>query len=130
MTYPLHAGMAVAPLRAASEISLTDVVTFIGTQRVRQPNGEYLELPAPRDPVSGWLGALGAKEAQIAAAAGIEAQWTLHLPIGTAVRPGMTARVERQTDDEDWTKTIKVTGVDLPNGVHLTCTAVDVALNQ
>jgi hypothetical protein len=131
VTSPLHPTLALAPLRAVSEASLTDVGIIRSITKTRIPTtGEYQETPNESFPVACSLRVIGAAQAEIAAAKGIEAQFLLDFPIGTAVVPGNTVTVYRSTTDEQWSRTVKVTGVDLPNGIHVTCTAVDTALNQ
>lgn len=132
MTVPLFPPMAVAPLKAVSRLGMTDRVTLHEAQDTETGHGaERTELdPLDTGPFPGLMVPVSAAAAEKAAARGIVAQWVLQLPVGTLVKPGLTATVERATVDETWTREIEITGVEPPLGVHVHCTAVDVLLNQ
>lgn len=130
MPFPLLPSGSLRTQRGVSEAELTDVVTLHRTVKTKLPTNEYSTAVVDSDPVLGLLLPMGAAAAERAAAQGVAAKWSLFLPNGTVAKPGWTATVERQGDDEQWTRDVSLTSVEVSGGVHLTCTAVDVALNQ
>lgn len=131
MTSPLFPPLALAPLRGVVEFDLTDVVTLHQAQEHEAGHGaETVEdVPLDTGPFKGLLLPVSSGAAERAAAKGVAATYVLQLPVGTVVKPGMTATVVRDTADEVWTREIDVTGVELPRSVFIACTAVDMPLN-
>lgn len=132
MVGPLLPLEALAPLRAIVEFDLTDAVTLSEAQEVDLGHGGETEPGPPliTGPFRGLLLPAGADVRAEAAARGVDAGYVLQLPLRTAVKPGLTATVTRATVNETWTRTVEITGVELPRDVYRVCTAVDVLLNQ
>lgn len=144
MPYPLHPPSAVRTQRVISEVELTDEVTLHEVVSQRAGHGaEYEDAPTVHSgPFPGLLANPTPQLLEQAQAQGIAVRWVLLLPSditvtparpespATTVRPGLTATVTRATDQEEWTREVEITGVDVSGGVHLTCTAVDLLLNQ
>lgn len=129
---PLHGPQALGRLQVTAEAGMTDTVTLHQAKAHDVGHGGETEDDPPLDtgPFDGLLLPASAIVKDQAAARGIAATYLLQLPIGTVAKPGMTATVVRESDAEDWTREIEVTGVELPADVFVVCTAVDVPLNQ
>ncbi len=128
---PLFDDLDLAELRDVVESDLTDVVTLLEAQMQDLGHGgETGDLPPiTTGPFAGLLLPATDQVKEQAAARGIAATYVLQLPIGPAVRPGLTATVVRYTVNESWTRSIAITGVELPRDVCIVCTAVDVPLD-
>lgn len=116
-------------LRAISTAGMGHTARQVKPNAQRQPLGEYSKSPTLGAPVCCHLKVLGSTLAEVAAARGIEAQWSLKVPADTVIPAGSVWRV---TDDcGSWTETVRITGDLVKHGrVMRLVGAVDTTLDK
>ena len=128
---PLHPELTFLDARAISEAGLRHTAQLATTVTVRLPNGEEYTTTTWGTAIPCRLKVIGTRVAQIAAAQGVEAQWSLVFEQMQDVVIGQQAMVRGATDGVDWQRLVEITAdLGLAGRIHRQTTAVDVDLDQ
>jgi hypothetical protein len=131
MSMPLHPELTFADSRAISEAGLRHTAQLGTVTTVRQPNGEEVQTWTFSDPIPCRMKVIGTRQAQIAAAQGVKAQWSLVFKSNQTIGIGQKVVVSGERDGVIWARTVEITAdLGLTGRVHRQTTAIDVELNQ
>lgn len=131
MTIPLHPEYTFLESRAISEAGLRHTGQLGTTVVVRWPNGEETQTVEFADPIPCRMRVIGTRTAEIAAAQGVKAQWSLVFKQAVDVTIGQQVIVRGDTDGTEWQRLVEVTAdLGLAGRIHRLTTAVDVDLDQ
>lgn len=128
---PLHPEYTFLDSRAISEAGLRHTAQLGTTVTVRWDNGEETTTIEFGPEVPCRLTVLGTRQAEIAAAQGVKAQWNVVFEQGTDVVIGQQAMIRGETDGAEWQRLVEITAdLGLAGRVHRLTTATDLELNQ
>ena len=128
---PLHPDLTFLEARSISEAGLRHTAQLGTITTVRWPNGEETTTVVFAAPVACRLRVIGTRAAEIAAAQGVKAQWSLVFKQAQDVVIGQQAMVRGETDGVEWQRLVEITAdLGLAGRIHRLTTAVDVELNQ
>lgn len=131
MTFPLLPDQALIDIRSISEAGFRHTAQLGTKTVVWLPNGEPIETYVFGDEIPCRLKVVSYRMAQIAAAQGVKAQWSLVFRQSEDVIIGQQAMVRGDTDGEAWQRLVEITAdLGLASRIHRQTTAVDVALDQ
>jgi hypothetical protein len=131
MSMPLHPELTFADSRAISEAGFRHTAQLGTVTTVRYPNGEEATSIEFGSAITCRLKTIGTRTADIAAAQGVKAQWSLVFKSATAVTIGQQVIVRGTTDGVAWQRLVEITAdLGLTGRVHRQTTAIDVELNQ
>lgn len=128
---PLHPEMTFLESRSISEAGLRHTAQLGTTVVTELPNGEEVETTTFAAEIPCRLRVIGTRQAELAAAQGVKAQWSLVFKQATDVVIGQQALVRGETDGTDWQRLVEITAdLGLAGRIHRLTTAVDVDLDQ
>ena len=130
MTVPLHPDLTFNDSRAISEAGRRHTAQVSRLETVRLPNGEYIETWVVGPLLQARMTEIGFRDATIAAAKGVKAQWVVVFKQTADVVLGDRVTVEGRTDGVDWQRIVEITSENWMTGrVHKQTLAVDVDLS-
>jgi hypothetical protein len=128
---PLLPELTFHDSRSISEAGLQHTAQLGTITEVRLPNGETYTSVVFGAEIPCRMKVIGTRIASIAAAQGVEAQWSLVFEQATDVVIGQQAMVRGETDGTAWQRLVAITAdLGLAGRVHRLTTAVDVELDQ
>lgn len=131
MSFPLHPELTFADLRATSEAGMAHSAKRWTEVSTRLPNGEYVNQLTLGAAFPCRLKSVGSRLAEIAAAQGAKAQWSVVCPSYEDVTIDQRIQVAGETDGISWTREIIITAdLGLTGKVHRQTLAIDVGLDQ
>ena len=127
---PLHPEMTFLESRSISEAGLRHTAQIGTKTTVVLPNNEVVETWVFGAEIPCRMKVIGTRQAEIAAAQGVKAQWSLVFKQSQTIGIGQKVVVSGERDGLTWSRTVEITAdLGLAGRIHRQTTAVDTELD-